>query len=69
MPTYDFRCRQCGDVEVDVVCPSASLGGRVCRCCGGKQRMVPGFNASMAGGPDIWERTLNDKPKKESKWI
>ena len=68
MPTYDFRCLGCGGVEVDVICGSSELEGRMCSGCGGDVRMVPAFQI-VKPGPDVFERTLNDKPVKESKWI
>jgi len=68
MPTYDFRCWGCGEVEVDIFCSPGDIHERICGGCGGEVRMIPGFQIAKPG-PDVWGRTLNEKPVKERKWI
>jgi putative FmdB family regulatory protein len=68
MPTYDFRCSQCGET-FEVVCAIAEREDlAVCPACGSREVAqvfgpiaVPGSGAAF--NPGYFERRKNEKPR------
>ncbi len=68
MPYYDFNCSECGCELEDVQRASGDVQGVICPKCGKNMRVTPRMGKPPSG-LSVWDRTKNDAPIVENRWI